>query len=74
MNRFFKITYTFALGILLPAVAYSKPVSVTEALDRIFSEKSTGMMKKQPVKAKTTLSHTFTSQAGTPVLYAISKG
>lgn len=74
MNRLSRLTGTLAYMLIVTSGAYAKPVTPSEALDRVFAEKTSGIMKKRPVKAKTILAHTFTSQNGEPMLYAFNKG
>lgn len=74
MNKSLTLSWFLALALLWPGSILAKRVSPAEALERASSETSASLMKKRPVKGKTLLAHTFTSEKGEPMLYAFNKG
>lgn len=73
MSKFYKFAGWIASFLLIPGSLYAKPVTPSEALDRVAAKQTAGM-KKLPARTTTALAHTFNAESGTPMLYAFNKG
>lgn len=73
MKKFHKLVYLFALTALLPAASSAKELTPAQAFERVSSDKASYKMKKAPRQADAQLVHTFSTNAGTPMLYVFNR-